>query len=131
GRDMARLGISPTRLCIVTLPQPVGPKDFQIRDELRTAFEKIEPTCAFSDAPDCDRTVTVVRLVIGWPIGIEGQNHNLMDHYRRCEDYGHRPHLFGIMPDSPDGQVIDHYKTLESFRAYTAKENNHAEKNHA
>ncbi len=131
GRDMARLGISPARLCIVTLPQAVGPKDFQIREEFRTAFEKIEPTCAFSDAPTSARTITVVRVCVAWPIGIEGQNHNLLGYYQHCADYGHRPHLFGIIPDSPDGQVIDGYKNLVSFTTYTTQENNHAEENHA
>ncbi|MBI2808707.1 MAG: hypothetical protein HYX68_27275 [Planctomycetes bacterium] len=131
GRDMARFGVSPTRLTIITLPQPVGPKDYQIRDKVRAAFEKIEPNCAFSDAPVSDRTITVVRLVVGWPIGIEGQNHNLLENYRRCHDFGHRPHLFYIVPESTDGKIVEGYKSLDSITTYPEKEENHAEKNHA
>jgi hypothetical protein len=131
GRDMERLGISPTRLCIVTLPQPLGPKDHQIQSDLRAAFERIDSTCAISDAPATDRTVTVVRLVVGWPIGIEGQNHSLLAHYQRCGKHGHRPHLFGILPESPYGEVIDAYKSLNSFTTHMAKETDRAAKNHA
>jgi hypothetical protein len=118
GRDMERLGISPTRLCIVTLPRPLGPKDHQIESDLRAAFEKIDLTCAITYAPVTDRTVTVVRLVVGWPIGIEAQNHSLLDHYQRCAQYGHRPHLFGILPESPHGEVIDGYQSLDFFTTH-------------
>lgn len=115
GRDMPQLGICPERLCIVTLPTPHGPKDCKIRDDARAAFEKIDPTCTFVDAPATDRSVTVTRLIIGFPIAIEGQTPNLLSHYLEAKKHGHRPHLFGVVPESPDGKAIDQYDALLSI----------------
>lgn len=114
GRDMAQVGLSPTYVCIVTLPEPAGPKDSQILEDLRAALKHHDRDCAFSAAPATDRTVTAVRLVVGYPIGVEAQNGSLLDHYQRCAEYGHLPHLFDLLPasESRDGAVIDAYLAL-------------------
>lgn len=113
GRDMAQLGLSPQRFCIVTLPKPSGPQDGVIRDQLMVMFEKINPDTTFADAPPSDRTVTVIRLLDGFVIGIEGQNRNLLNHYLYAAAQGHRPHLFDLIPDSPDGKALDDYLALD------------------
>lgn len=115
GRDMPQLSVSPQDICIATLPKPLTAKDCKLHDEVRAAFLKLDPNCAFADAPATDRTITAVRLIVGWPIGIEGQNANLLNHYQEAAKGGHRPHLFGILPDSPHGQALDQYQAVQSL----------------
>lgn len=125
GRDMSQLGICLEHLCIVTLPQPVGPKDCKIRENVRAAFEKIEAAVTFADAPATDRSVTCVRFLIGWPIGLEAQNSNLLNHYQEADKHGHRPHLFGLLPDSPYGKAIDKYRALNTLATPVCQEDQH------
>lgn len=124
GRDMSQLGLSPQRFCIVTLPKPIGPKDGTIQGNLIAAFEKIDPNATFAEAPPTDRTVTAIRLLDGFVIGIEGQNHNLLNHYLYAAEQGHRPHLFDIVLESPDGKAVNAYLALNFLSPTLQKENN-------
>lgn len=122
GRDMAQLGLSPQRFCIVTLPKPAGPGDGTIRNDLMAAFEKIDPDITFADGPPTDRTVTVIRLLDGFVIGIEGQNQNLLNHYLYAAEQGHRPHLFDLVPEALDGKAMNDYLALSFLSPTSRKE---------
>lgn len=130
GRDMPQLGICLEQLCIVTLPSPLGPKDAKLRDDVRAAFEKIEPACTFEDAPSTDQSVTCVRIVLGWPIGLEAQNGSLLNHYQEAQKHGHRPHVFGLLPESPRGQAIDEYQVLNVLYTPVLEDSNDGRPDH-
>ena len=111
GRDIEQFNVCTTVLAIVRMPVPVGPRDHEIRAALTDAFRRLGH-CTFTEGPKSDRTLTVVRLQVGWPIGIEESNRALLERYLRSGEHGHRPHLIGVLPDSDLGLVSQRCQDL-------------------
>lgn len=110
-RDVEVFNVSPLSLTIVRLPPPVGPHDAELRESLKAAFSK-RGDCTFTDGAASDRSVTVVRVHVGWPIAIAEENRALLDRYLRSGEHGHPPHLVNLIPDSPLGTVSPSAKKL-------------------
>src|SRR6185436_8152892 len=79
-RDVEPFNISPVSLTIVRLPPAVGSRDAEIRELLMTAFHE-RGHCTFTEGTGADRSVTAVRVHLGWPIGIAEENRSLLDRY--------------------------------------------------
>src|SRR5205807_2460030 len=115
GHDQHQLGICPTHLCIVSMPAPAASIDHDIVAAIRKAFQERDPNCIFVEAAPTDRTLTVTRMIIGWPIVIESQGRNLLEQYLQADTDGHFPHLFDLFPHSPGGRALSEYKDLGTF----------------
>ncbi|GEM_PF-6169966 len=114
-RDIEAFNISPLQLTIVRLPPAVGTRDPHIRESLCAALAKYAP-CTFADGAPSERSVTVVRVHVGWPIGIAEDNRPLLERYLRSGRSGHLPHLIGVVPDAPLGTVSPATKDLIAER---------------
>lgn len=110
-RDVEAFNISPVSLAIVRLPPTVGSRDSEIREALMAAFRK-KGNCTFTEGTASDRSVTAVRVHLGWPIGIAEENRSLLDRYLRSGERGHLPHLVKLVPDAPLGTVSPAAKEL-------------------
>ncbi|MCA9076708.1 MAG: hypothetical protein KDA93_16910 [Planctomycetaceae bacterium] len=111
-RDIEPFNITPCKLTIVRLPQPVGRRDGQIREELARAFSDLcrQEHCAVIEAPNSERhVVSVIRASMGWPIGIEAGNTVMLLAYAAAHERGHMPHLAGVFDESPDGSALPSY----------------------
>ena len=96
-RDHVRLNVETHRDLIVRLPHPRGADDAEIAEQLRAAFREFQPACQFLEDPS-DIEITVVRTLVGFPIGIEATNFTLLIDYADSAAQGHHPHLFGLVP---------------------------------
>ncbi|NLY02147.1 MAG: hypothetical protein GXY83_39185 [Rhodopirellula sp.] len=117
GRDRAIFNVETASKMVARLPQPLGAEDQLTYQALRDAFHKL-PNCECVDAPAGDREIVVVRTVVGWPIAIDSNHETLLAYYATAEDVRHRPHLFGVVPESRTGLPIERLKKL--FAAMTA-----------
>ncbi len=122
-RDRDVFNVPTAQMTIVRLPPPIGPHDEPIRLALIEAFQQLDD-CSMTEAGHSEQTVTVVRLQIGWPIGIEAANESFVEHYVEAETQGHLPHLIGLVPDAPLGQASPSYVRLLKPQD-DAKENGH------
>jgi hypothetical protein len=104
-RDHIRLNVEPHRDVLVRLPRPRGAEDGEIAEQLREGFRELDPICQFLEDP-LESEISVVRTLVGFPIGIEATNAALLQDYAASAAQGHRPHLFGLLPDSPDGRHL-------------------------
>lgn len=114
GRENERFGVAPLRHAIVRLPAPSGPRDPEIQRVLATAFQTIAgpQACAIKLDDEGERDVVVVRLNVGWPIGLEEENSNLLTRYVRSGEMRHYPHLLGIVHDAPSGELSPAYSAV-------------------
>jgi hypothetical protein len=104
-RDHVNLNVEIHRDLIVRLPEARGPDDGEIAEQLRVAFRELQPTCHFIEDRS-ETEVSAVRSIVGYPIGIDASNAALLYDYAESAGQGHRPHLFGFLPDSPDGKPL-------------------------
>lgn len=104
-RDHIRLNVETHRDLIVRLPRPRGADDAEIAEQLRETFRELQPTCQFLEDP-VDAEITAVRTLVGFPIGIEATNLPMLIDYAASKSQGHHPHLFGLLPESPEGEHI-------------------------
>lgn len=111
GRDIEALRVRTHEEVIVRLPPPVGPRDPGIRSDLIAALSKLGE-CTFRDSKAGDPCVTVVRINLGWPIAIESDTRTLLYRYLQAGESCHPPHLIGILPESPKGDVIEAYRAF-------------------
>jgi len=102
GRDDPRFGITPFDFRLVRLPAPTSPKDVEIRQIIEALFRQAGFLNVLGDGHS--RSISVLRIYAGWPIGIEGGNGVLLQAYGRSARTGHLPHLVGILPDSQAGR---------------------------
>lgn len=102
GRDNSRFGITQFEVRMVRMPEAVNPKEAEIRELLKALFAKE----GFHDVLNNShaRSISVLRIYAGWPIGIEGGNPALLEDYKKSADSGHLPHLVGILPDTRAGE---------------------------
>lgn len=102
GRDDPRFGITTFEFKMVRLPAPANPKEVAIRQILETLFRQ----AGFHDILSSRHahSISILRLYIGWPIGVEGGNGVLLQAYGRSARTGHLPHLVGILADSQAGK---------------------------
>ncbi len=117
-RNIEPFNITPCELTIVRLPQPVGRRDGQIRDDLAQAFTDLceYEHCALIEAPNSERhVVSVIRSSLGWPIGIEAGNTVMLLEYAAAHERGHVPHLVGVLDESPDGSALPSYLEMASL----------------
>ncbi len=102
GRDDPRFGINRFEFRLVRLPAAASPKDVEIKKIIESLFREAGfheiKTSAYA------RSISVMRIYAGWPIGIEGGNGVLLQAYGRSVRTGHLPHLLGILPDSQAGR---------------------------
>lgn len=104
-RDHVRLNIETHRDLIVRLPLPRGADDAEIAEQLRAAFRELHPACQFlTDATETE--ITAVRTLVGFPIGVEATNAAMLIDYAESQAQGHCPHLFRLLPESPDGKHV-------------------------
>jgi len=102
GRDDPRFGITTFEFKMVRLPAPDNPKEVAIRKILETLFRQ----AGFHDILSSrhSHSISILRLYIGWPLGVEGGNGVLLQAYGRSARTGHLPHLVGILADSQAGK---------------------------
>ena len=102
GRDDPRFGITRCEFEMVRLPAAATPKDVEIKEIIESLFRE----AGFQDirTSSHSRNIRVLKVHIGWPIGIEGGNRVLLEAYGRSVLTGHLPHLIGIVPDSQAGR---------------------------
>lgn len=104
-RDHVRLNVETHMDLVVRLPRPRGVDDAEIAEQLRDAFRDMQSTAQFV-LDDNDTEITVVRTLVGFPIGIEAGCEPMLIDYAASARQGHHPHLFGILAESPDGQPL-------------------------
>jgi hypothetical protein len=97
GRDNPRFGITPFEFCMVRMPKPTNPKEVQIKELLESLFRKAGFHNILNNSQA--RSISVLRIYAGWPIGIEGGNRVLHKAYKDTAS-NHLPHLIGILPDT-------------------------------
>ena len=102
GRDDPRFGIIRCNFEMVRLPAAANPKDAEIKAIIETYFRE----AGFHEIKTSGyaRSISVLRINAGWPLGIEGGNVALLQAYGRSVLTGHLPHLIGILPDSQAGR---------------------------
>jgi hypothetical protein len=102
GRDDPRFGITRFDFEMVRLPAATNPKDVEIKEIIESLFRE----AGFHEIQTSghSRSISVLRIYAGWPIGIEGGNGVLLQAYGRSARTGHLPHLVGILPDSQAGR---------------------------
>jgi hypothetical protein len=102
GRDDPRFGIARFEFMMVRLPAPAGPKDVEVKEVIEALFRK----AGFHEIQSSGhaRSISVLRIYAGWPVGIEGGNAVLLQAYGRSTRTGHLPHLVGILSDSQAGR---------------------------
>lgn len=104
-RDHESLRVEPQRDTIVRLPDVRGPDDRQVQEDLVNELTQLAENKLMVDhAGPEEREIAVTRTVIGWPIGIAEDNYVLLMAYAESAEYGHRPHLFGLLPGCELGQ---------------------------
>ncbi len=113
-RDIPQFNVNIHNLTIVRLPPPVAPPDALIRDRLAAAFRELcAEGCSILETSPTERdAVSVVRFNLFWPIVIESGNSRMLEHYARCEEIGHHPHLVGIVEGTHAGEPIPAYTQL-------------------
>lgn len=115
-RDIEAFNVTPAVHTVVRLPVPIGPRDREIRSSLEgaflTALRGSMPPTILDSAPGERDAISVVTAKVGWPLLIEAGNLDLLLQYAKCERLGHFPHLIGILPEAPQGAVIDSYVEL-------------------
>ncbi|MDC3378725.1 hypothetical protein OAX78_00400 [Planctomycetota bacterium] len=107
GRDDPRFGVAPLDHAILHLPRPSASGDGPIQEALAAVFRELAGNRACDIQTDGmgQRDVVVVRMRIGWPIGLEEENLNLLSRYVSASRMHHPPHLVGLVPDTPLGQA--------------------------
>jgi hypothetical protein len=110
-RDIPQFNVSPLKHSIVRLPRPCGPQDARIRGEIENLFHQ-HLNCTVLEATGKDQEISILTVLLGWPIAIEEGNRALLEYYCRCEQTGHRPHLTGVLPGSEAGAVLPEYLQL-------------------
>jgi hypothetical protein len=104
-RDHAHLMVEPRNDTIVRLPEPRGPDDQQIKEDLLGELTALSANnLTVQPAGLQEQEITVTRTVIGWPVGVLEDNDRLLVAYEQSAEDGHRPHLFGLLPGSELGQ---------------------------
>lgn len=116
-RDHVLLNVETHCDLIVRLPQPRGAEDADIAERVREEFRDLNETCQFLEDPR-DSEITIVRTLVGFPIGIEGSNAALLIDYLDSAAQGHHPHLFGLLPDSPHGEHVPQVLALARHHAH-------------
>jgi hypothetical protein len=111
-RDHVDLGVEPHDLMIVRFPVPVGRDDAAIREELRETFLAAGITCVVREGNSEDRNVSVIQTQGGMPLGLLATNDGLLQDYLDAHEVGHRPHLYGLLSDSPRGAALPHLLKL-------------------
>jgi len=101
GRDNPRFGITPFEFYMVRMPKPTNPKEVQIKELLESLFRKAGFHNILNNSQA--RSISVLRIYAGWPIGIEGGNTVLHKAYKDTA-LNHLPHLIGILPDTDAGK---------------------------
>ncbi len=103
GRAIEAFGVTPTEVAILRLPTPANDRERAIAERLANSFRG-HGSCEvrYSDGA---RSVSALRVLAGFPIGIEEQNRALLERYARAKELGHKPHLAGLVPDSPNGEA--------------------------
>lgn len=111
-----QLGVRAVPINLVQLPE----SDFHAdtREALIRAFEEIsesEGGCNCVPAPAGVKSVTVLRMIVGWPPVLESNNGALLSAYVMAAREGHDPHLMGFMNTddaSARSEIIDLGKRL-------------------
>ncbi len=111
GRDQPQTGVVPQRIRIVSLPKPHGPNDHAILERLRSRMNEIGDKPVFVEADTACQSITATSFSVGFPIAIEAQSAPLRDRYEDAADFGHLPHLFGLLPESPNGEILPAYRS--------------------
>ncbi len=78
GRDDPNFGLSPTDEGILRLPPATCPVDEEIRSRLAAAFQARSKHVHVDQGGDEDHEVTVMRIKLGFVIGIEAANTALL-----------------------------------------------------
>ena len=102
GRDDSRFGIARFQLTLVRMPSAANPKDAQIKELMEGLFRQAGFHQLLTNGHE--RSLSVLRIYAGWPVGIEGGNTALLEAYGRSQQTGHLPHVVGILPDSQAGE---------------------------
>lgn len=102
GRDDTRFGIIRFDFRMARLPKAITQKEAEIRE----LIEQMLRAEGFSDIVDNGQTrsISVLRIYAGWPVGIEGGNPVLLEAYKKSARTGHLPHLIGVLPDTKAGE---------------------------
>ena len=101
GRDNPRFGITPFEFFMVRMPKATNPKEVQIKELLESLFRKAGFHNILNNSQA--RSISILRIYAGWPIGIEGGNTVLHEAYKDTA-LNHLPHLIGILPDTDAGK---------------------------
>lgn len=110
GRAVAQFNVQLLQQTMVRLPLPMGPMDKELREQVRTVFRKLGAQ-QFLDTP-ADQPLTVLRVTVGYPIGLDNHNTSLLLAYQQAADSGHSPHLLGLLPSSNEGEACPDYCQL-------------------
>jgi hypothetical protein len=105
-RDHVDLNVEPHDLIIVRLPSLIGRDDALVQQTIRDAVVSSGITCVFRDGNPDDRNLSVIRARGGMPLGLWATNDGLLQDYLGAYELGHRPHLYGLLPASPDGRAV-------------------------
>lgn len=105
GRDHTALNIEVHQDVMVRMPEPRGPEDSATAEALRQAFQQFPGACQFH-TDQADSEISVLRTLVGFPIGVEQSNKAMLAAYQDSAKQGHHPHLVGILSESPDGRHL-------------------------
>ncbi len=105
------LNVLPTYSTRVTLPAPKNASDALIVAELKETFTQQDPQVEFVES-DSDRELSIIRMILNYPIGLGEDNLDLLIAYKRAADRGHLPHFIDIADGSKDGRAIECFLNL-------------------
>jgi hypothetical protein len=113
-RDHVGLNVEPHSDLVVRLPVRRSPDDEEVAEKLRAEFRLFAPAAQFVEEA-VDSEITVIRTLVGFPIGIEEANAAMLADYAASSRQGHHPHLFDILPDT-DGRPLPQLVALAQHR---------------
>ena len=123
-RNHISFNVEVSKTAILHAPEPTSEQDQQILTELLDRLEQQFAggiKCVFSSSV---HEVRLVRCLSGFSTAIESLNQDLFETYVESRKSNHRCHLFGVVPDSPNGQASQMSTTLHQS-LYEPGENNH------
>jgi hypothetical protein len=99
GRSCTKLRVEPQEIVQVRTPRPRSAEEAQTQAAFQEACFAISPRCRPSEGPEGETELMIVRLLVGFPISILGDNAMLLKAYATAGEIRHLPHLFNLLPD--------------------------------
>lgn len=107
-RASPALNVDLLEIVVATLPQPVAPRDEQIKTLLERALQALCKGIKIDVAQREEGGLEVVRCLAGFSAALIADNATLAVAYRESKKINHLPHLFGVLNHAVGGQPSEY-----------------------